>query len=478
MSALALVVVLFLLAVHVVLVVRWPVLAVISALVAMLGLWMWFDRQDSIAGMVASPAPLLVTAWALLINRRRVPASNWLRRMAICLGFAICLLLAVFASLVLGYVGLLGWVLFIVWLIALVHALLESRRAFVEDVISTLAVAVRQNLPLPSALDAAAGDRRDKPARVLRNVAAYMAEGAPLSYALRMGFRACPGRVLGLITAAEHIGQVAPALRSIEQDLAQHRRDRRAPRPMHPAYPILMVLVTLAVACLFGLTLPRFSMIFGGFGIELPGPTKAFIQFGLPLVKVVAGAALPLVLLVGVIWVYTALRPRRPGRLRWLFLLGDAVKWRLPVLRWFERKRSLLQLIEHLRLSLLAGTTIDDAIASALELDLNACFQPRLRRWLAAVRRGEDPSASARACGLGEPLAWAFDKQANPGRTPEALEFLEAFYRSNCSYKAKIAYYALWPCLTLGLAVLVGTMALVIMLPVMHITAGAVASFP
>ena len=482
MPSLAIIVVLFLLAVHVVLAVRFRRLGAASSVLTALGLWLWLGPGGNLPATVAASLSLpFVTGLTIFLSRPGAHGPRWLRAVFVWfVPIAGLLLTAGLSGSAFGYLKAFGGLFLVVWVAAGIHALLVSRRTFTENVVSVLAAVVRQNLPLPAALSAAAGERRDKTARVLRTVASYMAEGAPLGYALRMGFRACPGRVLGLIAAAERVGQLAPALECINKDMAKRRADRASPKPMHPAYVVFVVFVALVILSLLGVfafTMGRMVNLMARLeGVPQARLTGVVLDIVLPVARVLAPPLIAAGLVAAGVAVYAALRPRRPGRPRWLSVLGDHVKWSLPVVRWFERNNCLLQLIEQLRLALLAGTTVDDAIASALDLDLNVCFRRRLRRWLKAVRRGEDPSASARACGLGEPLAWAFDTQVNPGRTPEALEFLEAFYRGNYSYKARLAYYAVWPGVTLALAALVGTVFAALILALVNVTASVAAS--
>jgi type II secretory pathway component PulF len=136
--------------------------------------------------------------------------------------------------------------------------------------------------------------------------------------------------------------------------------------------------------------------------------------------------------------------------------LGDFLKWHLPILHWFERNRALVQVVGVLRMSLNAGCPVNEAIRSTLQLDVNLCFQRRLARWLRLVERGEAIGDSARRCGLGNALAWAFDGGVETGNTPAVLEMLEAHYRSNYSYRVNLARFILWPAGIIALGATVG----------------------
>ena len=141
------------------------------------------------------------------------------------------------------------------------------------------------------------------------------------------------------------------------------------------------------------------------------------------------------------------------------------MKWHLPILHWFERNYSLLQVVELLRLSLNAGCTVNNSIANALDLDVNNCFRKRLKKWLARVEAGENISAAAQEEGLGSSLAWAFDEKVNRGNTLDVLETIETFYRTNYSYRVNLMKFILSPCITIGLGIIVGLVVYAVFSP-------------
>jgi type II secretory pathway component PulF len=166
---------------------------------------------------------------------------------------------------------------------------------------------------------------------------------------------------------------------------------------------------------------------------------------------------------------YLKLRPRNPDEPYFLSIVGDKIKWYLPVLHWFEKNYSMVQTIEMLRLSLNAGYPVNEAIANTITLDVNCCFKKRLRNWLDKVESGFNISESARNCKLGQSLAWAFDEKVNQGNTIHILEALESFYRSNYSYCVNLARFIFWPCVIILLGFVVSMVILAVFLPMIHI---------
>jgi type II secretory pathway component PulF len=146
-------------------------------------------------------------------------------------------------------------------------------------------------------------------------------------------------------------------------------------------------------------------------------------------------------------------RPEHPYLHTWVI---DSLRWFLPIVHWFERNRSLVQVVELLRMSLNAGCPVNEAIRGTLQLDVNVFFRTRLVCWLRRVERGENIAGSARRCGLGAALAWAFEGPAQTGNTPAVLEMLESHYRFNYSYRVNLTRFILWPLGIIALGATVG----------------------
>jgi len=380
--------------------------------------------------------------------------------------------LAVCVWLVLGGLGAVAGILFGALLVAMaLRYLVASRRAVTHYVVSTISACMRQHMPLIPSLAAAVEGRSDKRARMLRRIRFMLSEGRPLSEAIRRGYHACPGQVVATVEAAETIHQVPQALQRLEADLLARARERRRIKPCPLWYPVFVALVLGWVLSGFSSYLiPSFTRMFEEMGATLPGPTQALMDFW----DSIGGWIFSLVFWLTVIGVpvgiYTTFRARRTNKFQILAWLGDGLKWCLPIARWFERNRSMLQTVEVLRLSLSAGSTIDEAIAATIQLDVNRCFRRRLRRWGARVRRGEDVAEAARASQLGRPLAWAFDRAANPGNAPAALEALESICRNDYSYHINLARFVGWPMTVLAMALVVGYVVYALFLGMIHLT--------
>ncbi|MBA7653271.1 hypothetical protein ES703_61115 [subsurface metagenome] len=331
---------------------------------------------------------------------------------------------------------------------------------------------MRQNLPLPMALESAAAGRTDSRSITLQRIQKWLVQGYSLSQSIRRGYPKCPGYAVAMIAAAERIDQLPLAMGALEADMAAKADERRKIRPVHPLYPVIVMSFTLFILLsIVQFVIPQYKTVLEEmFEVAaLPASTRLLVgiaRFMAYEYGWLIGLVLVLVLFVGIpVSIRIKFRPRRPQKPYLLSRIGDFTKWHLPVLRWFEKNYSMVQVVELLRLSLNAGSTVDDAIANTHSLDVNNCFRKRIREWLVKVQRGDNIAAAARETKLGSPLAWAFDDQVNRGNTLAILEMLESFYRSNYSYYVNLARFIMWPCIILAMGAMVGFVVYAIFSP-------------
>ncbi|HAU36676.1 MAG TPA: hypothetical protein DCX07_03035 [Phycisphaerales bacterium] len=450
-------------------------LGVIGALVLPGVLLTWMGATDDFS---LAPAALGVTVVALFVvavagDAAREPGAVLFARASMVLTA-----LVVGGSISLLFLGkVLGSLMFIAFVGATIVFALRSREATAMQVLSTLSAAMRQNLPLHSAVAAAAHGRSDAAGRALARIAACLENGMPLSLALRVAYRACPGHAMAMLALGERLGQPADALRRIEAELEARDRRHRQPKVVHPGYLLLLLLFSVAIVSFLGIfIIPKFQDITAGMGEEIPRLTEVVYGTAEPFAHI--GTVILVVIVLGILlWLATALISRRQDRTQWLHTIFDALRWRLPGWRWFERQQATLRTVEALRLALEGGCTVDAAIAGTLELDVNACYRARLAGWLARVRRGEDISQAATRSRLDRAIAWAFDPRGNPSGAPQALEMIETALRARVNYRAVLARTVLMPCVVVAIGMGIGLVVLATLLPIARINEIAVGRF-
>ncbi len=428
---------------------------------------------------LVAPALFVGTLMAVAVSGIRSESRQWVHWWSwwILLIMVVLLLLGLlltgFAALGVGFVIPLFFVLAVMAIIgSLANYGLTSRRMTALTVFSTLGASMRQHLPLAMALDCAAAGQADTAAFTLRKIQSWLVKGYPLTEAIRRGYPQCPPRLVALLAAGERVDQLPAALTAIEADMKSSTMEQRRLRPVHPFYPVVVLVIAfLLVLFIMTFVMPQFKTVleemFDTPHHGLPAATRILLGIMSVLVydagwRIALGLAL---LVVAGPPLYRLARRRRPERPYLHSWIIDSLKWHLPVVRWFEKNRALGQVVEVLRLSLQAGCPVNEAIRSTLQLDVNLLFRTRLVCWLRRVERGEEIGGSARRCGLGTALAWAFDGGTETGNTPAVLELLESYYRSNYSYRVNLTRFILWPCGIILLGATVGFIVYAIFSP-------------
>ena len=435
--------------------------------------------EESEISVLSSPIILFATLIACVAGvspakrGRDTRDTDWPRKMAkYFLSVLLIILLGICLVILLGSFSTFVIFLLIIILGTMITYSLTSRYATASFVLSTIGASIRQNLPLPMALESASTGYTDGRIKILRRIKYWLVQGYSLSGAIRRGYPGCPGHALAMIAVAERIDQVPLAMQVIEEDLAAKIQEKNRLKPIHPFYPvILLTFLFFIVWGYFLFVIPQFSAALSEMteGASLPPITAHVLEIARFMTRYFGAAFLFLFAAIFFIVIpfsiYIRFRPRNPEDPYIFSSMADRIKWRLPIFHWFENNYSMVQAIEMLRLSLNAGCPVNDAIANTIDLDVNCCFRNSLRDWLEKVEDGYNVSESAEQCRLGSALAWAFDEKVNQGNTINILEALESFYRTNYNYRINLARFIFWPCVVLSIGVTVGVIAVALFYP-------------
>ena len=420
-------------------------------------------EAESAGAMVIAPFIFFATVISVSISKRDPDSERWPQICAKWFLF-IFLFLLISAALIVVFqpLGVFILMFFIIIITCSIAYNLTQQHATATYIISTIGSSMRQNLPLPMALESAAGGRSDNRSIILQKIQKWLVQGYSLSESIKRGYPKCPGHAVAMIAAAEHIDQLPLAIGAIEADMVNKADNRRRINPVHPLYPVILIVFTIFILLtVMKFVIPSFKTVLEEMvGGALPPATQFLIGIinfvGDELGWLIWLAFILIILVVVPASIYIRFRPRRPEKPYMISRIGDYIKWHLPVLHWFEKNYSMVHVVELMRLSLNAGYTIDDSIKNTLELDVNNCFRNRLKDWLLRVKRGDNISTSVRESKLGSALAWAFDEQVNQSNILSILETLESFYRTNYNYYINLARFIMWPCVTIIMGVMVG----------------------
>ncbi|MFC1781286.1 type II secretion system F family protein [Planctomycetota bacterium] len=426
---------------------------------------------------ISGPVMFLAVLIIALLSKTDTESLNWYRIIVKTILYILLIIILIICLVSFGGSGSFGVILFALFIATIVRFAMISRDSTYLYVISTIGACIRQNLPLTIALDSVAGEQIDTRSKYLKNINKWLVQGYSLSESIKRGFPKCPGYAVAMIIQAEKMNQLPQALQSIEANMIAKADRSRKIKPVHPVYPIIVFCFLLFM--MFGVTvfvLPSYSTAISEMtgGAQLPAITRSLLEFPRFIFindGVLVGLIILLLLFMIILFIIrTRFRHRRPDKPYLVSRIGDFIKWHIPILHWFERNYSMVQVVEILRLSLNGGGTVNQAISNTINLDINNCFKKQLKRWLKKVEAGENIAESARRAKLGSTLAWAFDNQTNHGNTLNILETLENFYRTNYSYRVNLARFIFWPCTIILLGIMVGFVVLGIFLPIVSIT--------
>jgi len=449
-----------------------PAIALVTSPFIALTLFVVTAAAERYEAMVMAPFIFFVTVITVSISKRDPDSERWPQ---ICarwfLYIFLCFLCS--ATLIVAFkpFGIFALIFFIIFISLGIAYNLTEQHAIATYIVSTIGSSMRQNLPLPMALESAAGGRSDKRSVILQKIQKWLVQGYSLSESIKRGYPKCPGHAVAMIAAAERINQLPLAIGAIEADMLTKADNRRRINPVHPLYPVIVIVFMFFILfSMMTFVIPTFKAVLEEMvGGQLPFATRVVLRIAHFICYdygwlIGAAFAFSVVIIIPAS-IYVRFRPRRPQRPYLFSRIGDFIKWHLPILHWFEKNYSMVQVVELLRLSLNAGNTVDNTIENTLELDINNCFRKRLKDWLKRVKRGDNISTSVRQSKLGSALAWAFDEQVNQGNTLTILETIESFYRTNYSYYVNLARFIMWPCITLAMGVTVGFVVYSIFIP-------------
>jgi len=342
-----------------------------------------------------------VTLFSILATRHEADVTCWPKefaRMILIVGFAILASIGFmfisgpFGGVAVGIVGL--------FIGSCIDAAATRRNATLAYVITTISASMRQNLPLPMALQSAAEDLKYKHSQILRRISKWLVQGYSLSESIKRGFRNCPAKITSLIAAGEKTNQVPQVIQSIENDLLEKAYDSKRIRPVYPGAYFISVILMMSVIVM-GLmigVIPKFSAVLHDLGrTDLPKSTQFLIWLSNAIVFEYGWITLLFIgflFLLSIVYMRVRFRPRRPEKPLLFSRVSDFVKWHLPIVNWFENNYSNLQVVEVLRISLNAGGTINQAIRNTIELDVNCRYRGKLKNWLKLVEAGENPAKS------------------------------------------------------------------------------------
>lgn len=355
-----------------------------------------------------------------------------------------------------GPLRLFGPMSAVLILLAIAVWMRAVRRRRAEHILAYLEQALRLNLPIPQMLDAAALGEKGILRRRLYSLRDALVTGTPIPAALEEIVTDLPRRELGMIYAANAVGDLPATLRRMTNE----------PRPpTAPDDASRWVLTRFYPLWLFGLIggvagfaliflIPKYYKLLRDFKISPPPGLAMFLWASEWLLPAMA----LLVSLFGLLYL---------AMIQWEFFLPwdrdsvfrglwDRMVWYTPIAGSLQRDRGLADLMGLLHSAVAAGQPFDAALERGQSLRLNQVLAARVRGWTQGVAEGQHISDAAAAAGI-PPMVCGALRAAGPA-IGDALLFLRSHYSCRFSRLVTLINASVIPLM----ALLGGAMVLII----------------
>lgn len=300
---------------------------------------------------------------------------------------------------------------------------------------------------------------------IVRRLRDEVVRGSSLSDALRIYPETFPPLYISMVRAGEASGALAESLEGLVRhfERVQEARGKVVGAMIYPAIVILVGMLSLIGLMVF--IVPRFAGIFDELGGTLPLPTRvlmglsnSMIQYGWLMLLLLGAAG-------------TALRrwlKTDPGRLWW-----DGLQLKLPIIRNIATANAYAHFARTLETLIRNGVPILRALSIVQETVGNRVLSDQISAARERVTDGSSISKPLAECRLfPEVLTDMMAVGEETGDLPGALRQIARRYDEELDYSIKVLTTVLEPLLILGVAVIVGFVAISMLMAVFDLTSG------
>jgi type IV pilus assembly protein PilC len=298
--------------------------------------------------------------------------------------------------------------------------------------------------------------------RTLTDIIELLEKGEPLSSALAAHPKVFSDLYVDLVLAAEATGDLDVILTQLAKYLERSESTKRKLRQAM-LYPTLVLgMATVVIFILITFVLPAFVQLFSEFQAELPITTQVMLalgtwgsQYGL----LSAGIFVTILFLIYLI--------RNIGPIR---RLRDRITIRMPVIGPFVRLGIQTRFARTMAILLRAGVPIAQAFEIGISGTNNHVYRTKLRPVRQGLMAGAGIAGPLQASKLFSPLLVQMIKVGEEtGTLDNYLEQAADFMDEDLDYKTKQMVTVIEPLMILGVAGIVGFVALSVVTPMYSI---------
>lgn len=341
-----------------------------------------------------------------------------------------------------------------------------------QAVIGHLAVITRLNLPIHSALRAAAKGEARRIGKTMTYMAYLVETGWPVSEALGVTFKGCAQPLANVLRQGEQCGQFPQAVADAERMLGvrvRMLRDSTRHGAASSLYAVIMLLFCGAMLAFVAIIImPRFWTIFADFGTPLPAITRHLLAV-IRAITDFGGAILFMLALVVAVFTWVTLRTRGDQEDGYIVRAIGTVRSWIPVTRAMDFGFGMSSAIRALAMGLRGGAPLDRAVTLVSVVGHANFLRSRLDDFSQQVKGGVLPHKAAAGARLGDVFVSAL-KMAERGEDIQtafghAADYYEATARRWWQSMTALSV----PLVTLAMACLVGFIALALFIPLVDL---------
>ncbi|MFQ3247066.1 MAG: general secretion pathway protein F [Arenicella sp.] len=318
--------------------------------------------------------------------------------------------------------------------------------SFAED----LAVLLNAGSDLDSALGLMVNSRSESSLKpVLSQIRGKLRQGVLLSSALRQHPEVFDNYVVAMVRSGEASGQLATALEQLAQQLesSQELKNQINTALVYPA--ILAVAMTLSLALVLGVILPKLTGLFESFGGDLSFSATALLAVGQFMTA--WGQTILFVVAAAIIVAYL-LQDQLNTKQRMQSLL-----MRVPFIRRLLSQIEFARFTSTLSSLLASGLSQTDALAIAAESFRQLSNRDQIELAISKIKEGQSLSSAIKSVeGLGDLYAHSIESGERAGQLPATLNVLARRLEKDFSRRAQRLASLVEPILILALGLVIG----------------------
>ncbi len=327
-----------------------------------------------------------------------------------------------------------------------------------------LATMINAGLPITEALTILRAQTRGGMSRVVSRILADVEEGESLSSSMSKFPDIFSKTYIALIHSGE-VGGVLDRVLSRLADNLEKQQEFRGKVKSALIYPAIIVLGMIVVGLIMVIfVIPRLTLIYEQFSVELPLMTRIFIGISKFMVRF---WPIILVILGGILWGIGLYRKTESGQ-----KAIDEFIFKIPLIGDLQRQIILTELTRTLSLMIGSGVSIIEALNVSSQIIKNSLISESLRDAQKMVEKGF-------------PLAFSFSRHPDAfpfilsqmvavgeetGKLDEVLSKVSHVFEVESDQKLKALTAAIEPAILIVLGIGVGLLVVSIILPIYNLT--------